>query len=98
MKSDQIYRHISRSTRSRFSCLKRIYYEQEKNYKCERCGTLFSSKQGLEYHIESFHDKERRVECDLCDKVYTYKSTLTRHKRLVHNVGLKTETTVSSSK
>ena len=60
--------------------------------------TYFSSKQGLEYHIESVHDKKRSVECDLCDKVYTYKSTLTRHKRLVHNVGLKIETTVSSTK
>ena len=66
-------------------------YLSWKREKCDRCQKLISSKQGLQYHIESVHNKNRRVECDLCDKVYTYKPTLTRHKKDVHNVKWMTE-------
>ena len=54
-----------------------------KSITCDKCEKSFSSKQGLYFHIRSFHENVR-YNCDKCDKRYSDKSSLNRHMQSVH--------------
>ena len=55
----------------------------EKQFSCEKCDTIFSSNQELNYHWQPVHEGVR-YPCDLCNYKANQKSELKKHYKSIH--------------
>ncbi|XP_055588151.1 PR domain zinc finger protein 5-like [Uranotaenia lowii] len=53
-------------------------------FKCDTCGTQFSSAKLLNLHVKTYHSAKKVFSCDKCDQKYLTKESLERHVILEH--------------
>ena len=56
----------------------------KKRYKCNICDANFASKQGMNFHVESFHNGQKPFKCNICDSIFTRKQSMKKHVEAVH--------------
>ena len=52
--------------------------ENQTNYECDICESVFKSVNKLKVHYIHFH-REKKFKCDKCDKLFPFKSLLKYH-------------------
>ena len=60
-----------------------INEDGRKCFSCQNCETVFNSRGGLSYHIDSRH-LGKRYSCDLCGHKATTRRSLNEHKKSAH--------------
>ena len=55
-----------------------------KDFHCELCGKMFTSKVNLRVHIETIHEKRKDHKCPQCNKEFGQRSSLKTHIDMVH--------------
>lgn len=56
-----------------------------KAFQCHLCPNNYSQKQGLKFHLSSFHEQLRPYKCKVCDASYAHPGSLTIHFRNKHD-------------
>ena len=56
---------------------------KEKNYMCQDCDKIFSTKGNLKSHIESVHEG-KKFACFQCNHEFALKSSLSKHEKRKH--------------
>ena len=52
--------------------------------KCETCGKILSTEQGLKIHRKRTHREERKTCCEMCDKTFSSEEGLKEHIKDMH--------------
>ena len=52
-----------------------------KQWTCDICGKLLSSKESITRHKAVFHQEERPYECETCGRTFKIKDTLKKHQK-----------------
>jgi DNA-directed RNA polymerase subunit RPC12/RpoP len=60
-------------------------HEKLKRFRCSYCSKEFSSKPGMESHINGIHLKLKFYECHICRKNFRFQSNLSRHLKTQHD-------------
>ena len=55
-----------------------------KNFQCQNCSKLYSSKDYLKRHIYSVHEGHKDYECDICNKSFSQNYELKSHVQKKH--------------
>ena len=60
-------------------------HEGQTKHKCETCGKLLATKEGLKNHMKSVHEKTKDHHCTICNKSFALLEYLTRHIKSAHD-------------
>ena len=60
------------------------YESVKKDFVCDKCSKIFTSKKTLVQHNKQTHENIRLHECDSCEKKFKRKPHLDDHKALKH--------------
>lgn len=61
--------------------------KKERTHMCDICAKVYSSKSGLEKHLEVHSDiNETRAQCDQCQKWFKSPTYVREHIKRIHNI------------
>ena len=62
----------------------RTVHQGIKDYKCEFCGNLFKSLDGMNKHIRTVHEGHKDYKCEYCNESRTTGHSLRKHILRTH--------------
>ena len=57
---------------------------ENKTFRCEVCGKIFTREKTMAEHINSIHEGKKPFKCDICDHSFSRKDKMKLHVTSVH--------------